>query len=89
MCQMEIRVSFVQTHLWYQVPAFTALFWANGTNLGVNSEKRDDIIAGNLEVPIMAHKVKNPNGLEANHLAIYKRHQGDKLGITENKFSNR
>ena len=37
----------------------------------------------------MAHKVKNPNGLEANHLAIYKRHQGDKLGITENKSSNR
>ena len=84
---MEIRVSFVQTHLWYQVPAFTALFWANRTNLGVDGEKRDNIIAGNLEVPIMAHKVKNPNRLEANHLAIYKRHQGDKLGITENKSS--
>ena len=42
-----------------------------------------------VEVPIMAHKVKNPNGLDANHLAIYKRHQGYKLGITENKSSNR
>ena len=27
-------------------------------------KKRDIIIAGNLEVPIMTHKVKNPNGLE-------------------------
>ena len=49
--------------------------------------KKDNINAGNPEVPIMAHKVKNPNRLEANHLAIYKRHQGDKLGITENKSS--
>ena len=55
--------------------------------MGVDGEKRDNINAGNLEVPIMAHKVKNPNRLEANHLAIYKRHQGDKLGITENKSS--
>ena len=47
------------------------------------------ILSPTVEVPIMAHKDKNPSGLEANHLAIYKRHQGDKLGITENKSSNR
>ena len=39
------------------------------------------------EVSIMAHRVKNPNRLEANHLVIYKSHQEDKLGITENKSS--
>ena len=33
------------------------------------------------------NRVKNPNWLEANQLAIYKRGRGFKLGTTENKSS--
>ena len=52
--------------------------------------KKDNINAGNPEVPIMAHKVRNPNRLEANHLAIYKRHKGINLGLPRtNPASNK
>ena len=38
-------------------------------------------------IQIELNRVKNPNWLEANQLAIYKHDQGFELGTTVNKYS--